>query len=134
MMTNGIFGRKGSSMRKEGLLIWVVVIALLTLSCDAYKKGYEDATLKSNEALLRQTLKAMRGAIDQYAIDHGALPQSIDDIVGYINLIPEDPITEKKDWKVVIGERKDLRKPKGIVDVRSSSTLKSSEGTLYSEW
>jgi hypothetical protein len=112
----------------------VVVIALLTLSCDAYKKGYDDATLKGNEGLLRQSLKAMRGAIDQYPRDRGALPQSLDDIVGYINLIPEDPITGKKDWKVVIGERKDLRKPKGIVDVRSSSTLKSSEGTFYSEW
>jgi len=121
-------------MRREGLLIWVVVIALLTLSCDAYKKGYDDATLKGNEGLLRQNLKAMRGAIDQYAIDHGALPQSLDDIVGYINLIPDDPITGKKDWKVVIGERKDLRIPKGIVDVRSSSTLKSAEGTVYSEW
>jgi general secretion pathway protein G len=119
--------------RLAGLLL---LLALAAGSCSTFQKGYEDAALKGREALLRQNLKAMRGVIDQYIIDHGALPQSINDFVqaGYINEIPDDPITEKKDWRPVIGERPNLKQPKGIVDVRSSSTSKSSEGSPYDQW
>ena len=74
--------------------------------------------------------------INQYALDNNALPQALDDLVkaGYINELPDDPITEKKDWNPVMGEKVNLKKPKGIVDVRSSSTAKSSKGNPYSEW
>jgi general secretion pathway protein G len=75
--------------------------------------------------------------IDKYAIDNGAFPQTLDDVVtaGYINQIPEDPITKKPNWKIVV-EEKILRdtKRRGIVDVRSSSTATSSEGSPYSTW
>jgi hypothetical protein len=118
-----------------------ILIAAVTSSCavvrQRYDEGYKEATLKGNEALLRKNLKALREVIDQYALDNGALPHTLDDFVkaGYINQIPEDPITEKPDWKIVEGERL-LRttKQRGIIDVRSSSTSTSSEGTPYSTW
>lgn len=77
----------------------------------------------------------MRDSINDYALGNDALPQSLDDLVkaGYLNEIPDDPITQKKDWKVVIGEKPSLKNAKGIIDVRSSSTSQSTEGTPYSE-
>jgi hypothetical protein len=131
-------------MRLILLKSWAVVGLLSVLSgssCTAvrraYDEGYKDATLKGNEDLLRKNLKAIREVIDKYAIDNGAFPQTLDDVVtaGYINQIPEDPITKKPNWKIVV-EEKILRdtKRRGIVDVRSSSTATSSEGSPYSTW
>jgi len=86
---------------------------------------------------LREDLRVLRGMIKQYADDKGALPQSLEDLArtGYIRSIPEDPMTGKRDWKLTIGEDPKLAKgPKGVVDVHSSSSAKSSEGRPYSEW
>jgi hypothetical protein len=44
-------------------------------------------------------------------------------------------MTGKRDWKVTIGEDPKLAKgPKGVVDVHSSSSAKSSGGRPYSDW
>ena len=86
---------------------------------------------------MRDNLFQMRKMIDQYAADKGALPQSLDDLIraGYMHEIPVDPITQKKDWRIVMGDDPMSNEGgKGIVDVRSASTAKSSEGTSYSEW
>jgi hypothetical protein len=128
-------------MVQRSLAITGILIIVVGSSCTAvrqtYDEGYKAATLKSNEDLLRKNLKALREVIEQYSRDKGALPQTLDDVVkaGYINEIPGDPITEKPDWKIVVGE-KTLRSKKqsGIIDVRSSSTATSSENTPYSTW
>jgi general secretion pathway protein G len=121
---------------RQGFSVVIVGCILAASSCTAYHKGYDDAALKGREELLRQELKGLRAVIHEYTADKAELPQSLDDCVkaGYINLIPDDPITQKRDWKLVIGSQPTLRKPDGIVDVHSASNAKSSEGTLYSEW
>ena len=75
--------------------------------------------------------------IDQYEADKGKAPKSFDDLVAerYLREIPVDPITEQKDWEPVTGpDVNSVEGEQGIVDVRSSSTDTSSEGTPYNEW
>lgn len=97
---------------------------------------YNKTISEAREAVLRDDLSVMRKMIRDYSLDTGELPQSLDDLVkaGYLHEIPEDPITEKKDWKIVIGEHPNHKERKGIVDIRSSSSAKSSGGEPYNEW
>lgn len=111
------------------------LIAASVASCSNFSPNQEH--LRSREAMLKDNLIQMRQMTRQYAIDKGDLPQSLDDLVRarYLQQIPVDPMTEKKDWKVVVGEDTDLSKGKrGIIEIRSSSTAKSLEGTPYNQW
>ena len=78
----------------------------------------------------------MRTMIDHYSADHGKLPQSLKDLVdrGYLRQIPKDPITEKPDWKLIMGEDPNSKGGVGILDIRSSSSATSTERTPYNEW
>ncbi len=88
---------------------------------------------------LKQDLYNMRTAIDQYTQDKGKAPQDLNDIVtaGYLHAIPKDPFTHAADtWQVVqedVLESIDQTAP-GITDVKSGSSLTSSEGNAYSNW
>jgi general secretion pathway protein G len=119
------------------LLRTLVALVYFIGACGACNSAYDKSASAAKEAMLREDLRVMRGMIKQYANDKGALPQSLEDLVetGYIRSIQEDPMTGKRDWKVTIGEEPKLAKgPKGVVDVHSSSSAKSSEGKPYSEW
>jgi general secretion pathway protein G len=94
--------------------------------------------LHANEAVLKQDLYNMRTAIDQYTQDKGKAPQDLNEIVtaGYLHALPKDPFTHAVDWQTVqedVLESLDQTAP-GITDVKSSSSLTSSEGTAYSTW
>jgi general secretion pathway protein G len=120
------------------LIISLLIIngVLGAASCHAYKE-YDKSVLHARETVLRDDLFQLRKTIDIYAADRGTLPQSLDDLVkaGYLREVPDDPITGKKDWEIVVGDDPDSTKGgKGIVDVHSASTARSSKGTPYNEW
>jgi hypothetical protein len=49
--------------------------------------------------------------------------------------VPKDPITDNKDWNAVPGDDPySTEGGTGIIDVHSSSSEVSTEGTPYSEW
>ena len=126
-----------NASHRLSLLPTLVALACFTGACGACNSGYNKTISAAKEAMLREDLRVMRGMIKEYANDKGALPQSLEDLAsaGYIRSIPEDPMTGKRDWKVTIGEDPKLAKgSKGVVDVHSSSSAKSSGGTPYSEW
>ena len=126
-----------NTSHRVSLLPTLVALACFTGACGACVPRMTKTVLAAKEAVLREDLRVMRGMIKQYADDKGALPQSLEDLAGtgYIRLIPEDPMTGKRDWKITIGEDPKLAKgAKGVVDVHSSSSAKSSEGRPYSEW
>jgi len=126
-----------NTSHRVSLLPTLVALAYFTGACGACNSAYDKSVSAAKEAMLREDLRVMRGMIKQYANDKGALPQSLEDLAatGYIRLIPEDPMTGKRDWKITIGEDPKLAKgAKGVVDVHSSSSAKSSEGRPYSEW
>ena len=123
-----------NTSHRLSLLPTLVALACFTGACVPHMTKTVSA---AKEAVLREDLRVMRGMIKEYANDKGALPQSLEDLAGagYIRSIPEDPMTGKPDWRVTIGEDPKLAKgPKGVVDVHSSSSVKSSGGSPYSEW
>ena len=126
-----------NTSHRVSLLPTLVALAYFTGACGACNSAYDKSVSAAKEAMLREDLRVLRGMIKQYADDKGALPQSLEDLArtGYIRSIPEDPMTGKRDWKITIGEDPKLAKgAKGVVDVHSSSSAKSSEGRPYSEW
>ena len=119
------------------MLAALIVLTSCTGACGAFTAGHDETVSKAKEEVLKDDLRVMREMIKVYARDKGALPQSLEDLVraGYLHSIPEDPMTGKPDWKVTAGEDPKLGKgSKGVVDVHSSSSIKSSGGTAYSEW
>jgi general secretion pathway protein G len=118
------------------LMIVMVVIGLLAAIAIP---SYTHNVLRANEAVLREDLYTMRGAIDSYTVDKQKGPQTLDDLVqaGYLKFIPKDPITKRTDtWIPVQGDAlitTDQTDP-GITDVHSGAQQTSSEGTSYSTW
>jgi general secretion pathway protein G len=115
----------------------IIVMSIIVVLAAIALPMYQQAVLHARETSLRDNLYTMRKMIDQYAADKGTLPQSLDDLAsaGYIREIPEDPITQQKDWNVVMGD--DPNSPEGgqgVIDVRSSSSDISTEGTPYNTW
>ncbi len=100
---------------------------------------YKTHIVHAKEAVLKQDLFNMRQAIDQYTQDKGKAPQELNDIVsaGYLHAIPQDPFTQSSEtWQVVqedVMESVDQTAP-GITDVKSGSSLSSTDGTAYSSW
>jgi len=86
---------------------------------------------------LKQELKKIRRLIDQYALDKQQLPRSLDDLVqaGYVREIPIDPITQKRDWHIKMGE--DTVSRGGgmrLIDVYSNAQGMGRNGILYAEY
>jgi hypothetical protein len=97
--------------------------------------------LLAREAAFRDDLFVMRKMIDQYAVDRGSLPRSLDDLVkaGYLCELPEDTFTGQRDWVVVVGDDPNLSGDLGgdlggIINVHSASLAKSPQGTAYNQW
>jgi len=88
---------------------------------------------RSREAVLRYNLFAMRDLLQQYYIDTKRRPHSLDELVksGYIKQIPTDPITGRRDtWMLERSKGPET----GIVNIRSGSHRRSSDGTTYDMW
>jgi general secretion pathway protein G len=137
------FGRSKRTSRLGQLgftmLEMMVVIAIMFILLGMAANRYERALQHAREATLKQDLRVIRDAIQQYTLDKAAAPQSLDDLVsaGYLREIPTDPITQRKDWQT---QTDDLllsadQTTSGISDVHSSSnTVSPFESTPYSSW
>jgi len=107
----------------------VVLIALPLASC---------ISSREKETQLKNSLFALRSAITQYTLDKQKAPQTLSQLVeaGYIREVPEDPMTGKRDWKLIMEDAymsMDQTQP-GIWDVKSISPGTSTEGTPYNSW
>jgi len=120
------------------LIELIIVIAMISILLGVMVPIYKMHILHANEAVLKQDLRTLRDAIDQYTQDKQKAPQTLDDVVsaGYLHNLPKDPFTHAADWQTVqedVISAIDQQAP-GITDVKSSSNLISSEGTAYSSW
>lgn len=114
----------------ELLVVMTIIATLLTLAVPRYFNSLD----KSKEAVLRQDLATMRDAIDKYAADKGAYPESLETLVEekYLRHIPVDPITERNDtWLTNTPDGPQLD---GISDVHSGAEGQSRDGLAYAEW
>lgn len=133
-----VLSKKQLRQRGFTLIELIIVCAMISILVGIMIPVYKTHILHANEAVLKEDLYHMRTAIDQYTQDKGKAPQALDDIVtaGYLHAIPKDPFTRAVDWQTVqedVLTSIDQTQP-GISDVKSSSSLISSEGTAYSSW
>lgn len=121
------------------LLELMVVVSIIIILISMAVPSYQQHVRRAREAVLREDLYQMRNAIDQYSLDKLRAPQSLDDLVsaGYLREVPVDPFTSSRDTWLVVQEdvllSVDQNQP-GITDVRSGSSLSSSDGSPYSSW
>jgi general secretion pathway protein G len=120
------------------LLELVTVIALIAVLASIALPQYKTAIIQSREAVLKENLFRMRDVIDQYYVDKGSYPPTLEALVegGYLRRLPEDPITRLPDWVPVYAEFDPDRpgEEPGIQDVKSASEEVSLAGTVYNEW
>jgi general secretion pathway protein G len=132
---------RGSLARSDRgfTLLELMVVASIIVVLAAIAVGrYDRTVIKAHEVVLKQDLRDMRKAINDYTLDKEAAPNSLDDLVpNYIRDVPKDPMTGAKDWNSSNCDT--LLSPEqvagGLCDVNSSSQKVSPfDGTPYSSW
>ena len=122
-------GQRGFSLLELMIAMFILII-LLSVALPTYQRSVQHA----KETVLKENLWQMRKAIDQYASDKGKYPSSLEDLVEgrYLREMPMDPITEKAEWKAVMGEDP-LNPDDGDVlkDVKSMADGTDSNGSAY---
>jgi general secretion pathway protein G len=121
------------------LIELMIVISIILILVSIAIPMYNQSIVRAKEAVLHQDLFAMRSVIDQYTMDKGKAPQSLDDLVsaGYLKIIPLDPFTNARDtWQaqpedVLLSINQD---EPGISDVHSGASGTGTDGTAYSSW
>jgi general secretion pathway protein G len=120
----------------ELLIVMTIIAILAAIAIPSFTANVKHA----REAVLKEDLHTMRGAIDSYTYDKQKAPQSLDDLVqsGYLKALPVDPFTQRTDtWIPAQSDSYtsiDETQSGGIDDVHSGSQQVSTEGTTYSTW
>jgi general secretion pathway protein G len=127
-------GRSKGFTLIEMMVVMAMIAALVAIAVPRYFDGLQ----RTKETALKQNLKEMRDAIDDYHADKGVYPQSLTALVEerYLRFIPVDPITEQADtWQIVAPPQSGIAGQDGYVyDVLSGSAEKASNGELYNTW
>jgi general secretion pathway protein G len=130
MSTNGSSRSRRGFTLIELLVVMAVLGTLLALALPRYYgsvKRAEEATLKHNLSLLRET-------IDKHYADTGRYPDALDDLVTrrYLRQLPLDPIAGSRDgWTLVSPPAPE---PGRVYDVKSSSTRTALDGSTFDTW
>ncbi len=115
----------------ELLVVLAIIGTLITIALPKYLHSVE----RSREAVLRQDLRVMRTAIDQFFADTGRYPVTLDDLVKnrYLRGLPEDPVTRSAATWVSVAPPESVAAA-GVYDVRSGAEGNSLDGTAYAQW
>jgi general secretion pathway protein G len=120
------------------LIELIVVVTLISILAAIALPNFRVAITQAKEATLKENLFRLRDLIDQYYVDKGQYPASLEALVeeGYLRKLPVDPLTGASDWKLVYAEADpdSPNEPPGVYDVKSASELQSLSGTPYNEW
>lgn|SRR5512142_364584 len=132
------FGKTRRTTRGFTLIELMIVISIILILMGVAIPNYQQSVLHAKESVLRQNLKVMRDAIDQYTLDKEKAPQSLQDLVtaNYMKEIPKDITGSNDTWQTVQEDTLmaiDQQEP-GINDVHSGSQATASDGTAYNTW
>jgi general secretion pathway protein G len=119
----------------ELMIVLAIIAILATIAVPAYKANVQHA----REAVLKEDLHTLRGAIDQFTYDKQKAPQSGDELVqsGYLREMPVDPFTHRADtWLFDEGSSlSSIDETQGGIDnVHSGAQGTSTEGNSYATW
>jgi len=119
----------------ELMIVMAIIAILATIAVPSYTANVKHA----REAVLKEDLHTLRGAIDQYTYDKQKAPTSADDLVqsGYLREVPKDPMTQRADtwiWDQGSMLTSIDETSSGIDDVHSGAQTVSTEGTTYNTW
>jgi general secretion pathway protein G len=139
--------RNGNSMKRADkekgftLIELIIVISLIGILVGLGIPNFKNATKRARETVLKENLFTLRKLINQFYVDKGYYPQSLQTLVDeeYLLKIPEDPVTRSADTWTEIPQNLTMEElaagtMPGIVDVQSSSEEISTEGTAYNTW
>lgn len=117
----------------ELLLVMLLLALIASLAAPLVTAGIQ----RARESTLKADLYVLRKAIDDHYADTGAYPRELDELVAkrYLRRIPPDPMTEKHDtWVLVRAEEEKAGRAPGILDVRSGSQERASDGSRFKDW
>jgi general secretion pathway protein G len=136
------------------LIELLVVITIIGILAGIAVANVKWAQQRAREAALKDDLREMRSAIDNFYADKQHYPQSLSELKDkhYLRGIPKDPITEKAEWEEVQAPV-DQTDPNGsaadptatagneqnggqagIYDVRTLAAGKALNGEDYKSW
>jgi general secretion pathway protein G len=115
----------------ELIVVLAIIGLLLSLAAPRFSTGVD----RSKEAVLRQNLKTIRSALDQYHADSGKHAEDLQTLVKhrYLREVPLDPIVESSTEWVLVPPPADAGAA-GVYDVRSSAKGKGTDGSAYADW
>jgi general secretion pathway protein G len=132
-----------SAGREKGftLIELIIVITIIGILVGLGLPQFKNATKRAREATLKENLFTLRKLINQYQVDKGYYPQSLQTLVEeeYLFRIPVDPITKSADTWVEIPQVMTMEEMAtgvmpGIMDVQSGSDEIGTDGTAYNTW
>lgn len=137
MVTRAGIGRR--TQQGFTLIELMVVMAIISVLLAIALPIYQKSIVRAKESVLHNNIFTMRYMIDEYTIDKGKAPESLQDLVteGYLRQIPQDPITgSDQTWKIIMEDTPvgGSTNAPGVFDVRSGSDKNSLEGTPYADW
>lgn len=116
------------------LIELLIVLLLISLLASVVMPTVVGSIHDAKESALKENLRVMRDAIDEYYADNNHYPGSLHELVNnrYLRKIPVDPITESdEDWALEYYSDGETR---GVINVHSSSDEMSSQQMPYNEW
>jgi general secretion pathway protein G len=145
--------RRRASQRGFTLIELIVVVTIIGILAGIAIANVRTAQTKAREAALRDDLRTMRSAIDNFYADKQRYPQSLNELKEqhYLRDIPKDPMTDKAEWEEIqasadpndpnggqadptaVGNDESGGQP-GIYDVKTFATGKSLHGEDYKSW
>lgn len=128
------------------LIVCTLIIGILSTTAMPLSRNY---VRHRKEEALRNNLKTLRKAIDRFYAkklkassnldEKEYYPKSLQELIDTrcLRKIPVDPFSKEIDWKLIsstdpIGA--EITDGYNVFDVRSSSELKSQNGTYYKNW
>jgi general secretion pathway protein G len=120
------------------LLELMVVITVMMILIAVAVPAYNQHIIQARESVLKSNLQELDKVIQQYTLDKGQAPQSLEDLVtaNYLREIPKDPMTGAADWDTDMEDPAAAADPQqpGISSVHSHSSGTALDGTAYSTW
>jgi len=116
------------------LIELLVVLAIVALLSSIALPRYTQYLARSREAVLAESLRLTREALEQFHADRGRYPEALAELVArrYLKALPYDPLVESSQRWLLVGP---LPPAEGrVADLRSSAPGVGRDGVPFARW